>query len=97
MFILDGGRGHEDGRKTYLDLILREPTQVMRVVLLEASHREHVCGIHTCPIMTTCAPHQPVKPVMKESTGLGRGPFSPFMYMLFGDDGLESVGGARCT
>ena len=97
MSVLDGGRGREDGRKTYLDLALREPTQVTRGVILEASRCERKRGIHTCPIMTTCAPRQLVKPVMKESTGLGGDPFSPFMYTSFGDDGLGRVGGARRT
>ena len=76
--VLDGGRGgRKDGRKTYLDLTLREPTQVIHAVVLEASRRERARGIHACPIMTTCDPRQLVKPVMRESTGLGGDPFSP--------------------
>lgn len=62
----------------------------MCAVVLEASRRERSRGIHACPIMTTCAPRQLVKPVRKESTGLrGGDPFSPIMYTPFGDDGLE--------
>jgi len=60
----------------------------MRAVFLEASRPERARGIHACPIMTY-APRQLVKPVRKESTGLGGSPFSPFMYTPFGDGGLE--------
>ena len=84
----DGGRGRKDGRKTYLDLALREPTQVMRAVVLEASRRERARGIHACPIMT-CAPRQIGKASHEREHGIGGRPLLPIMYTPFGDDGLE--------
>lgn len=95
--VLDGGRrGRKDDRKTYLDLALREPTQVMCAMLLEAPCPERARGIHACPIMMTCVPRQLVEPVRKESTGLGEAP-SPRLCIRRSGTADWNVGEARRT